>query len=529
MSQGLFIRQWPFRQRRGGCPVSGTTWILAGSLASCLVLGCGPNDAEEAHEQDVSPTDSADEVSPTDSAGEAHQASLKGAERDAPTHGSLANRPSTVAPNPEEWPLVGRVSGVQLRIHRRPQTNAPIEGVLRLGAYIRMKAKRHRTPTCATGWMAVYPKGYACAGQGIETLSAGVENLEVSRSNRVSDLPYDYFKVKQARTAEYFRPPTDEEWRRTWAYARRLGELEDEQSPRLSSFLRGELKSEPIRPGVVSRFLDRGFHVAITKGAEQRGAFIRTIRGGYIWKERLVPRSNSTFQGVELKGERTLPMAWMRRTARPRHQRRRADGTMRWAEHPNWEPIPRQTVLDNWLGRERSDGRTVHRLEGDRFLLAWFVGVSERVPERIFRRYNFGSEELWVHVDRSEQTLVAYRGATPLFSTLVSTGVDGHETPLGMFRVQKKRITATMSNLGPEAGDDRYRIEDVPWTQYFEGSLALHGAFWHERFGLRQSHGCINLSPADARRLFDLTQPEVPSGWHGVNTRDDGTRILISE
>ena len=51
---------------------------------------------------------------------------------------------------------------------------------------------------------------------------------------------------------------------------------------------------------------------------------------------------------------------------------------------------------------------------------------------------------------------------------------------------------------------------------YFEGSFALHGAFWHNNFGREQSHGCVNLAPLDAKQLFFWTDPPLPQGWHGV-------------
>ena len=35
-------------------------------------------------------------------------------------------------------------------------------------------------------------------------------------------------------------------------------------------------------------------------------------------------------------------------------------------------------------------------------------------------------------------------------------------------------------------------------------------------FGFRITHGCVNLSLADARWLFDWTSPLVPEGWHTV-------------
>ena len=82
-----------------------------------------------------------------------------------------------------------------------------------------------------------------------------------------------------------------------------------------------------------------------------------------------------------------------------------------------------------------------------------------------------------------------------------------------------------------------YSIEDVPWIMYFDGSYALHGAFWHANFGHPMSHGCINLSPADARELFGWTEPHLPDGWHGVfatgpaekDGQGLGTRVVIHE
>ncbi len=50
-----------------------------------------------------------------------------------------------------------------------------------------------------------------------------------------------------------------------------------------------------------------------------------------------------------------------------------------------------------------------------------------------------------------------------------------------------------MDGDGKAASDLPYSIEDVPYVQYFEGSYALHGAFWHNNFGHEMSHGCVNL------------------------------------
>ena len=132
-------------------------------------------------------------------------------------------------------------------------------------------------------------------------------------------------------------------------------------------------------------------------------------------------------------------------------------------------------------------------------------------------------------MDLSEQVLVAYEGRTAVFVTLVSTGKKDFETPLGEFRIYNKHVSITMDD--PEGGDEAYSIEDVPWTQYFEEGYALHAAFWHDGFGRVRSHGCVNLSPADARRLFFWTGPHVSAGYHGViATRENpGTRVVVTQ
>jgi lipoprotein-anchoring transpeptidase ErfK/SrfK len=65
---------------------------------------------------------------------------------------------------------------------------------------------------------------------------------------------------------------------------------------------------------------------------------------------------------------------------------------------------------------------------------------------------------------------------------------------------------------------------------YFSGSVALHAAFWHEKFGRVRSHGCVNLAPMDAHWLFDWAGPRLPVGWHGVlsTAEQPGTFVVIA-
>jgi L,D-transpeptidase catalytic domain len=81
-------------------------------------------------------------------------------------------------------------------------------------------------------------------------------------------------------------------------------------------------------------------------------------------------------------------------------------------------------------------------------------------------------------------------------------------------------------------GSAGFELRDVPWIQYFASGYALHGAYWHDVFGVPRSHGCVNLSPIDARIVFRWTDPPVPEGWHGINVGSEmgeGTAVIIRE
>jgi lipoprotein-anchoring transpeptidase ErfK/SrfK len=114
--------------------------------------------------------------------------------------------------------------------------------------------------------------------------------------------------------------------------------------------------------------------------------------------------------------------------------------------------------------------------------------------------------ERWVSVDLYEQVAIAYEGDEPVFATLVSSGMEDWPTNEGLFHVYFRNPRAPMS--GANAQPDFYDLEEVPWTMYFDDDIALHGAYWHDGFGYRRSHGCVNLSIADAHWLYAWAAPE---------------------
>lgn len=102
----------------------------------------------------------------------------------------------------------------------------------------------------------------------------------------------------------------------------------------------------------------------------------------------------------------------------------------------------------------------------------------------------------------------------------------------------QRRLLNVKKGRDPEYGVTRRRgslgfeLRDVPWIQYFASGYALHGAYWHDVFGIPRSHGCVNLAPIDARYVFMWTDPPVPDGWHGINVgaeMGEGTQVIIRE
>lgn len=116
----------------------------------------------------------------------------------------------------------------------------------------------------------------------------------------------------------------------------------------------------------------------------------------------------------------------------------------------------------------------------------------------------------WMAVDLFEQSLVAYDGNRPVFATLISTGLPGTETNRGLFEVWARLEVDGMS--GATGAPNAYALQSVPWVQYFDGGISLHGTYWHDTFGYRRSRGCVNLSISDARWTYDFFTPTVEAG-----------------
>jgi hypothetical protein len=231
--------------------------------------------------------------------------------------------------------------------------------------------------------------------------------------------------------------------------------------------------------------------------------------------DRLRPIQGSDFHGFEIGKDFKFPIAIVRTPI---------------ARFRDGGQAPYRGLL-NLTGRKQFFDKVLHYQTDDG---KWIADRDASLIESVKKMPAWAvAGEKWIDVNLTKQTLMLYEGKKPVYVTLISSGEAGLEDPehttatkRGIFRIHTKHITTTMAS--DEVGEE-FELQDVPYVQYFDdkGGYALHGAYWHDRFGIPKSHGCINLAPEDARRIFFWTEPQVPAGWHGALLPLHGTVIFI--
>ncbi|MGC0368130.1 L,D-transpeptidase family protein [Microbacterium sp. SLBN-111] len=107
--------------------------------------------------------------------------------------------------------------------------------------------------------------------------------------------------------------------------------------------------------------------------------------------------------------------------------------------------------------------------------------------------------ERHIDVNLSTQTTTLYQNGQVYRTYTISSGAGEHATHTGNFRIGWK---TEMQDMGCVPGYD-YCTKDVPWVSYFNGDEGFHGTYWHNNFGTPMSHGCINMTIAAAKEVYD--------------------------
>ncbi len=135
-----------------------------------------------------------------------------------------------------------------------------------------------------------------------------------------------------------------------------------------------------------------------------------------------------------------------------------------------------------------------------------------------------------IEVNLSEQTITAYEYGQPVYACYVSTGVKDYETPKGTHYIWDKRLSERMVADTASDDPDFYNLPGVPFVCYFTDNwVATHGTYWHNDYGRPRSHGCVNLTPQDARWFWRWTTPQgnLNELYTRVSNRYEGTRVVV--
>jgi hypothetical protein len=437
-------------------------------------------------------------------------------------------------------------------------------GYLRRGATVVVKPQLVKKSSCLEGWYELLPPpgsapgttgGFVCGKDA--TLEPDDKELAAAphAPNLAGPLPYDYGLNLVDGAPLYRRPPLRrerKEYERGLAVGRefRKKEGDDARTPDNSNehastpahddsdtawYLahkgRSQISMDDLKgeTSLIVQRMVKGFYLALDKEVHAfAGTFWRTMRGMFVAKDHvLVHDPKVEFEGVWLNapGEtRHLPLGWITNPHQWKYNFE--DGKMHRHEHVDRFTIVQLTgkkqVVEDKTYWETADGWWMRAMDGT-------MTNPGPLPK------NLGPREKWIDINLGLQSLVAFEGDAAVFATIISSGrhdddpVKDHHTHPGEFRVREKHVSATMDN--DTATDGPYSIEDVPWIMYFDGSTALHGAFWHSRFGHERSHGCVNMTPHDAHELFPWVSPKLPDGWHGARATDanPGTRVVVHD
>jgi lipoprotein-anchoring transpeptidase ErfK/SrfK len=342
---------------------------------------------------------------------------------------------------------------------------------------------------CRGAWLEVGPSAWVCE-DAVETSTATpIEAGRMVLPTSPDGLPYRYFFVGPQGSAAYKR-------------------------------------IESVEVAEPDMALQPGFAVAITAERTIDGSrYGRTAHDLWVPMRDLGAVRSFAFQGETIAatpGGR-IPVAWII-ADRARVLSKPTGGAITSASKVRFEAV---SVLGEHAG---PTGRFLQIGEH-----AWIAAKDARHPTLVDPppEVDDSGGERWIDVDLATQTLVAYEGKRPVFATVVSTGKGRQGTPLatpkGTHRIWIKLLTSDMDNLEDDNASRYYRMEDVPWVQYFSKGVGLHGAFWHRSFGHVRSHGCVNLAPLDAQRLFSWTGPHIPAGWTAAfpTAHEQGTVIRV--
>lgn len=406
----------------------------------------------------------------------------------APEAAEVPEASTELTPIPADRdPIELRTARQRLTVRIAPHHGAPIRARIPMGESFEVFELVDGSGCGGKGWADVGNGGFVCLDKSRKATEAP-RTLPYVKGEGV--LPYYFAKIPQGKSA------------RRWKS--------------LKSYHAGDEPQVITAPGRDFAFKSR---------LRAKGQIVLVDKRGRVMAERDLQRFRpSSFQGRDL-------------VAQPVPEGERLAWAVQWPETTVYTEADPDSALAPSLEYHaeiyvepepiRTARGTFYALaDGSGFLSSRNIRRFEAIPE--LGDETLADDEIWIDVDLDQQILTVMEGSEAIYATLISSGKKG-PTPRGLFRINKKQAVGSMSSQ-PGAADP-YAVEAVPYVQYFHGGIALHSAYWHNRFGFRISHGCVNLAPRDAAHVYSLTGPHPRDGWMDVfeDEGDLGTRVRVRE
>ena len=163
--------------------------------------------------------------------------------------------------------------------------------------------------------------------------------------------------------------------------------------------------------------------------------------------------------------------------------------------------------------------------------------VKERTPEYRQTAVSYGDKDYgdtYAEVDLSGQHVFVVKDGKVVFDTACVTGnkSQGHATPAGTYGITYKQRNATLRGENYET--------PVSYWMPFNGGIGFHDAYWRSRFGgtlyrTGGSHGCVNLPPSSAKKIYSLVEQGTPvicyhrSGSSSKTTTDSSSKPSVTK
>lgn len=217
--------------------------------------------------------------------------------------------------------------------------------------------------------------------------------------------------------------------------------------------------------------------------------YVHLADGGWMPGSDLKPVDVTTFSGLIISSAPSHIFGWVLHDAMGWVDPSAKESSGRF--HKRYDPVSVATVINGYAEVDQGD---------------WLALADLALIDLGRIKLPAPSTCRWIDIALSSQTLIVFDKCQPVFATLISSAKAPAITPTGTFTFYyKEKRLPLFANERVETSESFY-LADVPWLMFFREGWAIHGAYWHDRFGEPWSHGCVNVSPYDALWLYDWSK-----------------------